>query len=115
VCHITPENKHIHHALTYYTTVSSNTTKQRQQLSLTLWYVQHHKKIECQIHHTRKTPVFSSVTELVNIIMLQHERKHRFYSVKGHWACGACGGGERCAQGFGGEAGGNETIGETQA
>jgi hypothetical protein len=28
--------------------------------------------------------------------------------------CGTYGGGERCAQGFGGEAGGNETIGETQ-
>jgi hypothetical protein len=30
------------------------------------------------------------------------------------WACGAYGGGERCAQGFGGEAWGEETIGETQ-
>jgi hypothetical protein len=30
------------------------------------------------------------------------------------WACGAYGGGERCAQGFGGEACGKETIGETQ-
>jgi hypothetical protein len=30
------------------------------------------------------------------------------------WACGEYGGGERCAQGFGGEARGNETIGETQ-
>jgi hypothetical protein len=30
------------------------------------------------------------------------------------WACGAYGGGERCAQGFGGEAWGKETIGETQ-
>jgi hypothetical protein len=27
------------------------------------------------------------------------------------WACGAYGGGERCAQGFGEEAWGNETIG----
>jgi hypothetical protein len=26
------------------------------------------------------------------------------------WACGAYGGGERCAQGFGGEAPENETI-----
>jgi hypothetical protein len=30
------------------------------------------------------------------------------------WAYGMYGGGERCAQGLGGEAGGNETIGETQ-
>jgi hypothetical protein len=30
------------------------------------------------------------------------------------WACGAYGGGERCAQGAGGEAWGKETIGETQ-
>jgi hypothetical protein len=30
------------------------------------------------------------------------------------WACGVYGGGERCAQGFGGEALGKETIGETQ-
>ena len=30
------------------------------------------------------------------------------------WACGAYGGGERCAQGSGGETGGKETIGETQ-
>jgi hypothetical protein len=30
------------------------------------------------------------------------------------WACGTYGGGERCAQGFGGEAGGKETNGETQ-
>jgi hypothetical protein len=30
------------------------------------------------------------------------------------WACGAYGGGERCAQGFGGEAWGKDTIGETQ-
>jgi hypothetical protein len=30
------------------------------------------------------------------------------------WACGAYGGGERCAQGVGGEAWGKETIGETQ-
>jgi hypothetical protein len=29
-------------------------------------------------------------------------------------ACGTYGGGERCAQGFGGEARGIETIGETQ-
>ena len=29
-------------------------------------------------------------------------------------ACGAYGGGERCAQGFGGETGGKETTGETQ-
>jgi hypothetical protein len=29
-------------------------------------------------------------------------------------ACGAYGGGESFAQGFGGEAGGNETTGETQ-
>ena len=29
-------------------------------------------------------------------------------------ACGAYGGGERCAQGSGGETGGKETIGETQ-
>jgi hypothetical protein len=29
-------------------------------------------------------------------------------------ACGAYVGGERCAQGFGGEAWGKETIGETQ-
>jgi hypothetical protein len=29
-------------------------------------------------------------------------------------ACGAYGRGESCAQGFGGEAGGKETIGETQ-
>jgi hypothetical protein len=29
------------------------------------------------------------------------------------WAYGAYGGGERCAQGFGGEAWGNEIIGET--
>jgi hypothetical protein len=29
-------------------------------------------------------------------------------------ACGASGGGERCAQGFGGVARGKETIGETQ-
>jgi hypothetical protein len=28
------------------------------------------------------------------------------------WACGANGGGERCAQGFGGEAWGKKTIGE---
>jgi hypothetical protein len=30
------------------------------------------------------------------------------------WACGAYGVGERCAQGFGGEVRGKETIGETQ-
>jgi hypothetical protein len=30
------------------------------------------------------------------------------------WACGVCGGGESCAQGFGGEAWGYETIAETQ-
>jgi hypothetical protein len=30
------------------------------------------------------------------------------------WACGTYGGGESCAQGFGGEARENETIGETQ-
>jgi hypothetical protein len=30
------------------------------------------------------------------------------------WACGANGGGERCAQGFGGGACGKENIGETQ-
>jgi hypothetical protein len=30
------------------------------------------------------------------------------------WACDTYGGGERCAQGFGGEAWGKETIGETQ-
>ena len=29
-------------------------------------------------------------------------------------ACGACGGGERCAQGSGGETWGKETIWETQ-
>jgi hypothetical protein len=29
-------------------------------------------------------------------------------------ACGAYGGGQRCAQGVGGEAGGKEAIGETQ-
>jgi hypothetical protein len=29
-------------------------------------------------------------------------------------ACGAYGGGESCAQGFGGETGGKQTIGETQ-
>jgi len=29
-------------------------------------------------------------------------------------ACGACRGGERCAQGSSGETGGKETIGETQ-
>jgi hypothetical protein len=29
-------------------------------------------------------------------------------------ACGAYGGGESCEQGFGGEAGGKETTGETQ-
>jgi hypothetical protein len=29
-------------------------------------------------------------------------------------ACGACGGGERCVQGVGGEACGKEAIGETQ-
>ena len=29
-------------------------------------------------------------------------------------ACGAHGGGERCAQGSSGETGGKETIGETQ-
>jgi preprotein translocase subunit SecG len=30
------------------------------------------------------------------------------------WACGAYGSGERYVQGVGGEAGGKETIGETQ-
>jgi hypothetical protein len=30
------------------------------------------------------------------------------------WACGAYGGGKSCAQGFGGETWGKETIGETQ-
>ena len=30
-------------------------------------------------------------------------------------ACGALGGGERCAQGSGGETGGKETTGETQS
>jgi hypothetical protein len=31
------------------------------------------------------------------------------------WACGVYGGGEMCAQGFGGEALGKETFGESQA
>jgi len=31
------------------------------------------------------------------------------------WACSAYGGGERRAQGFGGETGGKETTWETQA
>ena len=65
-------------ALRHYTTVSSNTTKQRQRLSRTLPYVQCHKKMVCQITLHKIKSIFSCVTELVNIIMLQHERKHRF-------------------------------------
>jgi hypothetical protein len=47
MCQITPQKIDLHHVLTYSTVqqLSNNTTKQRQQLSLTPLHVQHKKKI----------------------------------------------------------------------
>ena len=53
----------------------------------------------------------SDLYSLPNIVRVVKSRRMRW---AGHGACGAYGGGERCAQGSGGETSGKETTGETQ-
>ena len=86
MCHITPQYKYVYPSSL---NVLHNSVlwhhKTKAAIKSYLRYVQHHMKIVFQITLHKIKSVFSCVTELVNIIMLQHERKHQFclYGIKG--------------------------------